>query len=63
MIDRGRVNACAQVIRGLIMSSTLDHILLGRPLEPGLADRLVDDLLQGFGRPGFVFDGRTGGRS
>jgi AcrR family transcriptional regulator len=57
VIDRERVESCSQVIRGLIMSSTLDHIMLGRPLEPGLADRLVVDLLKGFGRPGVEFDG------
>ena len=57
VIDPKRVEPCSQVIRGLIMSSTLDHIMLGRPLEEGLADRLVVDLLRGFGRPGFEFDG------
>jgi hypothetical protein len=56
VIERGRVESCSQVIRGLIMSSTLDHILLGRPLEPGLADRLVVDLLHGFGRPGMAIE-------
>ena len=60
VIERERVESCSQVIRGLIMSSTLDHILLGRPLEPGLADRLVVDLLHGFGRPGLVIDGEGG---
>lgn len=54
-IDPTRVPACSQVIRGLIMSSTMDHIMVGFPLESGLADRLVVDLLYGFGRPGFVF--------
>jgi AcrR family transcriptional regulator len=57
VIAPGRVESCSQVIRGLIMSSTMDHIMLGHPLEPGLADRLVVDLLWGFGRPGFVTDG------
>jgi AcrR family transcriptional regulator len=60
VIARERVDSCSQVIRGLIMSSTLDQILLCRPVEPGLAGRLVVDLLQGFGRPGFVFDGELG---
>ena len=60
VIARGRVASCSQVIRGLIMSSTMDHIMLGLPLEPGLADRLVVDLLRGFGRPGFEFDGERG---
>jgi AcrR family transcriptional regulator len=63
VIDRERVDSCSQVIRGLIMSSTLDHIMLGRPLEPGLADRLVVDLLQGFGRPGYQFDDERRGQS
>ncbi len=62
VIAKERVESCSQVIRGLIMSSTLDHIMLGRPLESGLADRLVVDLLQGFGRPGFEFDGEREGR-
>jgi AcrR family transcriptional regulator len=53
VIARGRVASCAQAIRGLIMSSTMDHLLLGRPLEANLADRLVVDLLEGFGVPGF----------
>jgi AcrR family transcriptional regulator len=55
-IDHERVESCSQVIRGLIMSSTLDRIMLGKELEPGLADRLVVDLLRGFGRPGFEFE-------
>ena len=63
VIDRGRVESCSQVIRGLIMSSTLDHIMLGRPLEPGLPDRLVVDLLHGFARPGFKFEGERRGQS
>jgi len=53
VIARERVASCAQGIRGLIMSSTLDHLLLGRPLEANLADRLVVDLLEGFGVSGF----------
>jgi TetR/AcrR family transcriptional regulator len=63
VIDRGRVESCSQVIRGLIMSSTLDHIMLDRPLEPVLPDRLVLDLLQGFGRNGFEFEGEREGKS
>ena len=62
-IDRGRVEACSQVIRGLIMSSTLDHIMLGRPIESGLADRLVVDLIRGFGRPGIAIEGERGDQS
>jgi AcrR family transcriptional regulator len=62
VIDPARVESCSQVIRGLIMSSTLDHIMMGKPLESGLADRLVLDLLRGFGRPGYEFDGEQEGR-
>jgi AcrR family transcriptional regulator len=54
VIARERMASCAQGIRGLIMSSTMDHLLLGRPLEANLADRLVVDLLKGFGVPDFV---------
>ncbi len=61
VIDRERVASCSQVIRGLIMSSTLDHIMLGTAARAGPGRRLVVDLLQGFGRPGFEFDWRTGG--
>jgi AcrR family transcriptional regulator len=63
VIDPSRVASCSQVIRGLIMSSTMDHIMVGFPLESGLADRLVIDLLQGFGRRGFLFDGDQGSQS
>lgn len=52
VIDRGRVESCSQVIRGLIMTSTLDHIMLAKPLESGLARRLVVDLMRGFGAAG-----------
>lgn len=62
VIDGERIESCSQVIRGLIMSSTLDHIMLGRPLEPGLPDRLVVDLLYGFKRPEFVSGLERGGR-
>jgi len=51
IIDAHRVQSCAQVCRGLIMATTLDHIFLGQAITPGLAGRLVDDLLGGFGRP------------
>ncbi|WP_435007678.1 TetR/AcrR family transcriptional regulator [Tundrisphaera lichenicola] len=52
LVERGRVASCAQAMRGLLMSATLDHLLLGRPLEANLADRLVVDLLEGFGVSG-----------
>ena len=57
VIDERRVESCSKVIRGIIMSSTLDQVLLCRPVDPGLAGRLVVDLLQGFARPGFPIEG------
>jgi AcrR family transcriptional regulator len=63
LIDESRIASCSQVIRGLIMSSTMDHIMVGFPLETGLADRLVVDLLQGFGRQSFRFDQEKGSHS
>jgi len=60
VIDLRRVDACAQVIRGVIMSASLDQIFCGHDPEPGLADRLASDILGGFGRPGFLPDGDRG---
>jgi AcrR family transcriptional regulator len=60
VIEGSRIASCSQVIRGLIMSSTMDHIMVGFPLETGLADRLVVDLLQGFSRQDFRFDQERG---
>ncbi len=57
VIDGSRVGSCSQVIKGLVMSSTMDHIMVGFPLESDLADRLVVDLLEGFGRPGLMIQG------
>ena len=55
VIAAGRVGACVTVCRGLILSTTLDHIYCGRGIGPGLAGRLVGDLLDGFaGQPGSV---------
>ncbi len=62
IIDKSRALACAQAMRGLIMASTLDHLLMGRPLEPNLADRLVVDLLDGFGETPGKFEGERGNR-
>ena len=48
VIDAGRAGACVTVCRGLIMATTLDHIYCGQAIGPGLAGRLVGDLLDGF---------------
>ena len=50
IIAADRVEACVQVCRGLIMSSTLDHIFLCQAIGDGVAARLVSDLLNGFAR-------------
>ena len=55
LVDAGivaddRVEAFVQVCRGLIMSSTLDHIFLCQAIGDGVAARLVSDLLHGFAR-------------
>ena len=50
IIASDRVEACVQVCRGLIMSSTLDHIFLCQTIGDGVAARLVSDLLNGFAR-------------
>ena len=51
IIAADRVEACVQVCRGLLMSSTLDHIFLCQAIGDGVAARLVSDLLNGFARP------------
>ena len=55
LADRGiigadRVEAFSVCLRGLSVIHTLDFLYRGAGLEPGLADRLVSDLLRGFGR-------------
>lgn len=62
LIEVGRVASCTQVIRGLYMSASLDHIFACKPIETGLADRLVGDLLLGFARPGSTILERWEGR-
>jgi AcrR family transcriptional regulator len=47
--DPERAEAFATACHGLIIVSMLDFLYGGKPLEPGLARRLVGDLLQGFG--------------
>lgn len=59
LIDAERAGACATVSRGLIMSTTLDHLYCGQAIGPGLAGRLVGDLMDGFARR----PGRGAGRS
>ena len=51
-VDPGRVESFATACRGLIVISILDFLYKGGELGPGLADRLVGDLLRGFGMPG-----------
>ena len=60
LIAPARVEACAQICRGLVMTSTLDHIFHGKALPDGLAERLVHDLLNGFARPVESFTERQG---
>lgn len=52
VIARERVDACTTMYRGLIVVSSLDFLCHGKELEPGLAHRLVGDLLGGFGVSG-----------
>ncbi|HEX8203216.1 MAG TPA: TetR/AcrR family transcriptional regulator [Isosphaeraceae bacterium] len=50
-LDSVRVEACATALRGLIVIHTMDYLYRGGGLGPELAQRLVSDLLRGFGRP------------
>jgi len=52
VIPAGRVADCAKALRGLIVTSTMDFLFRGEELGPDLAERLVGDLLWGFGVPG-----------
>jgi AcrR family transcriptional regulator len=67
LIAPERVGACAMVCRGMIVIAMMDHLYRDRhpdctldgvdvngdgELGPGLAERLVGDLLHGFARPG-----------
>jgi AcrR family transcriptional regulator len=52
VIDAARVEDFVASLRGLIVVHTIDFLYRGRPLGPGLAPRLIDNLLHGFGRPG-----------
>lgn len=44
-----RVSDCALACRGMIVISTMDYLYRGVDLDPGLARRLVGDLMHGFG--------------
>jgi TetR/AcrR family transcriptional regulator len=52
VIDPDRVDAFSTACRGLIVISIMDFLYKNRDLGPGLAERLVGDLLRGFGKPG-----------
>jgi TetR/AcrR family transcriptional regulator len=65
LIAPGRIDACATACRGMIVIAMMDYLYKDRhpdchgdglelrgDLEPGLADRLVGDLLHGFALPG-----------
>jgi len=60
LVEPGRVEACSEACRGLIIVSTLDSMFDGRELGPDLAARFVDDLLRGFAGPGHPFEGDRG---
>lgn len=49
ILDAGRSSAFLAAIRGQIVVYSVDYLYKGRPLDEGLARRLVDDLLKGFG--------------
>jgi AcrR family transcriptional regulator len=51
VIAADRADACASACRGLIVISTMDFLYRGGNLGPGLAHRLVGDLLHGFAGP------------
>ena len=49
VVDPDRVESCAAALRALTVIQMMDHLYRGVALEPGLAGRMVDDLLRGFG--------------
>ena len=49
VVDPTRVEACSTACRGLITISVMDFLYKNGDLGPGLAGRLVGDLLRGFG--------------
>ena len=48
VVAEGRVEDCASACRGMIVISTMDFLYAGKDLGPGLARRLVGELLHGF---------------
>ena len=50
-IDPARVEAFGTACRGLIVVSIMDFLYKNGDLGPGLAERLVGDLLRGFAAP------------
>jgi AcrR family transcriptional regulator len=57
-IAADRVDDCAMACRGMIVIATMDFLYRGVDLDPGLAGRLVGDLLHGFGAGGAATAGR-----
>ena len=54
LIEPERVAAMTSACQGIIIVSTIDYLYKQGDLGPGLASRIVDDLLVGFGRHGRV---------
>jgi AcrR family transcriptional regulator len=52
LIEPGRAGHAFEVCRGMVISASFQVIFFRRGLEPGLAGRLVSDLLRGFGHRG-----------
>lgn len=52
VIDPERVEAFATACRGLMVISIMDFLYKSKDLDPDLPERLVRDLLRGFGMPG-----------
>ncbi len=49
LIDPARVEDFAEMFRGTIIMASLDSLFGGRGPDPGLPDRIIRDLLHGFG--------------
>jgi AcrR family transcriptional regulator len=56
IVAPGRLADFSWACKGLITSAVMDFLYKGRTLDPGLARRLVGDLLRGFGEPGTIED-------
>ncbi len=48
LIDPGRVEAFAEVFRGMVIMASLDFLFGGREPDSALPDRIIHDLLRGF---------------